>query len=183
MWDLPSTHSVPSLALQFSVSLFYWLLLMKRKAIDMLLITAHVEKGYWYKKKRLYYYFLLNYSKESSCSVGDLGLIPGLGRSPGEGHGNPLQYPCLENPMDRGASWPTVCGVTNSRIRLSDFQFTLHSWFTMIQVHSKIMHLYIYVDIYFQILFHYRFLQDTVYSSLWCTVGNWSLLHTAVCAC
>ena len=42
-------------------------------------------------------------SKESSCNVGDLGLIPGLGRSPGGGHGNPLQYSCLENPMDRGA--------------------------------------------------------------------------------
>ena len=42
-------------------------------------------------------------SKESACNVGDLGLIPELGRSPGGGHGNPLQYSCLENPMDRGA--------------------------------------------------------------------------------
>ena len=41
--------------------------------------------------------------KESTCSVGDRGLIPGLGRSPGEGHGNPLQYSCLEKTMDRGA--------------------------------------------------------------------------------
>ena len=41
--------------------------------------------------------------KASACSVGDLGLIPGLGRSPGEGNGNPLQYSCLENPMDGGA--------------------------------------------------------------------------------
>ena len=40
--------------------------------------------------------------KESACSAGDPGLIPGLGRSPGEGNGNPLQYPCLENLMDRG---------------------------------------------------------------------------------
>ena len=39
--------------------------------------------------------------RESSCSAGDLGSIPGSGRSPGEGNGNPLQYPCLENPMDR----------------------------------------------------------------------------------
>ena len=39
----------------------------------------------------------------SACNVGDLGLISGLGRSPGEGNGNPLKYPCLENPMDRGA--------------------------------------------------------------------------------
>ena len=42
-------------------------------------------------------------SEESACDAGDLGLIPGSGRSPGEGHGNPLQYSCLENPMDRGA--------------------------------------------------------------------------------
>ena len=46
--------------------------------------------------------------KESAFNVGDLGLMPGLGRSPGEGHGNPLQYFCLENPMDRGASWASL---------------------------------------------------------------------------
>ena len=44
------------------------------------------------------------YSKETACIVGDPGLIPGSGRSPGEGNGNPLQYSCLRNPMDRGAS-------------------------------------------------------------------------------
>ena len=49
--------------------------------------------------------------KESACSLGDLGLIPGFGRSPGEGHGSPLQYSCLENPMDRGAWCATVHGV------------------------------------------------------------------------
>ena len=52
--------------------------------------------------------------KESTCSAGDLGLIPGLGRSPGEGNGNPLQYPCLENLMDRGAWWAAVHGITES---------------------------------------------------------------------
>jgi len=41
-------------------------------------------------------------------------LIPGLGRPPGEGNGNPLQYSCLENPMDRGAWWATVCGVAKN---------------------------------------------------------------------
>ena len=45
--------------------------------------------------------------KESACNKGDLGLIPGSGRSPGEGNGNPLQYACLENSMDRGAWWDT----------------------------------------------------------------------------
>ena len=47
--------------------------------------------------------------------IGDLGSIPGLGRSPGGGHGNPLWYSCLENPMDRGAQWATVHSVTKSQ--------------------------------------------------------------------
>ena len=47
-------------------------------------------------------------AKVSASNVGDLGLIPGLGRSPGEGNGNPLQYSCLENPMDGGAWWATI---------------------------------------------------------------------------
>ena len=49
--------------------------------------------------------------KESACNAGDLGSIPGPGRSPGEGNGNPFQYSYLENPMDRGAWWATVHGV------------------------------------------------------------------------
>ena len=61
--------------------------------------------------------------KASLCSAGDQGSIPGLGRSPGEGNGSPLQYSCLENPMDGGAWWATVHGVANSRIWLSDFTF------------------------------------------------------------
>ena len=51
--------------------------------------------------------------KEPPCSAGDPGSIPGLGRSPGEGNGNPLQYSCLENPMDGGAWQVTVRGVAN----------------------------------------------------------------------
>ena len=58
--------------------------------------------------------------KESTCNVGDPGSIPGLGRSHGEGNGNPFQYSCLENYMDGGALWATVRGVTKSWIRLSD---------------------------------------------------------------
>ena len=58
--------------------------------------------------------------KESACSAKDPGLIPGSGRSPREGNGNPLQYSCLENPMDRGAWWGIVHGVAKSRTRLSD---------------------------------------------------------------
>ena len=52
--------------------------------------------------------------KASACNAGDPGSIPGLGRSPGEGNGNPLQYSCLENPMDRGAWRATVHGVAES---------------------------------------------------------------------
>ena len=52
--------------------------------------------------------------KESDCNAGDVGSIPGLGRSSGEGNGNPFRYSCLENPMDRGAWRATVHGVTES---------------------------------------------------------------------
>ena len=61
--------------------------------------------------------------KESTCYVGDLGSIPGLGRSPGGGHGNPLQYSCLENLTDRGLWWTAVHGVAKSRTRLSDLAY------------------------------------------------------------
>ena len=61
-----------------------------------------------------------SYGKESTCNVGGPGSIPGSGRSPGGGHGNLLQYSCLENPMDRGA-WPTtVHEVTKSWTLLSN---------------------------------------------------------------
>jgi len=63
--------------------------------------------------------------KASACNVGDLGSIPGSGRFPGEGNGNPLQYSCLENPMDGGAWWATVHGVAKNQTRLSYFTFTL----------------------------------------------------------
>ena len=58
--------------------------------------------------------------KESTCNARDLGLIPGLGRSPGGGHGNPLQYSFQENPMDWGAWRATFHGVTKSQTRLSN---------------------------------------------------------------
>ena len=67
--------------------------------------------------------------KASACNAGDLVSNPGLGRSPGEGNGNPLQYSCLENPMDRGASWATVHRVAKSWTRLS--------YFTSLSSHHK----------------------------------------------
>ena len=74
-------------------------------------------------KQKLSYYklkLIKDLIKESSCSVGDLGSIPGSGRSSGEGYGNPLQYSCLENFMDRGIWWAIVHWVTKSWIRLRD---------------------------------------------------------------
>ena len=69
--------------------------------------------------------------KASAYDVGDLGSIPGSGRSPGEGDGNPLQDFCLENPMDGGAWWATVHGVSKSRTRLSEFT-SLHFTFPIL---------------------------------------------------
>ena len=57
-------------------------------------------------------------SKGSVCNTEDLGLIPGLGRSPGEGNSNPLQYSCLENPMDSGAWWATLWICFISRLKI-----------------------------------------------------------------
>ena len=65
--------------------------------------------------------------KRSACNAGDLGSVPGLGRSHGEGNGTPLQYSCLENPMDGGAWWAAVHGVAKCQTRLSDFAFTLEA--------------------------------------------------------
>ena len=57
-------------------------------------------------------------AKQGTAGDSGASLIPGSGRSPGERHGNPLQYSCLENPMDRGAWWAAVPGVTKSQTRL-----------------------------------------------------------------
>ena len=72
--------------------------------------------------------------KNTPASAGDIrdtGLIPGSGRSPGGGHGNPLQYSCLKNPMDRGAWWATVHGVTKSRTQLK--QRSMHTFLLLLQ--------------------------------------------------
>ena len=71
-----------------------------------------------------HYYQCGSKVKASVRNAGDLGLIPGLGRSPGEGNDNLLQCSCLENPMDGGAWWSTVHGVAKSQTQLSDFSFT-----------------------------------------------------------
>ena len=81
--------------------------------------------------------------KESTCSAGDArdaGSILGLGRSPGGGHGNPVQYSCLKNPMDRGAWWVTVHGVPESGMT----EVTEHA--------HTYMYIYTFICIYLHIL-------------------------------
>ena len=73
-----------------------------------------------YLQKCFVYLFSGSHGEESACSAGNLGPIPGSGRFPGEGNGNPLQYSCLENSMDRGAWQATVRGVRKSETHLSD---------------------------------------------------------------
>ena len=70
--------------------------------------------------------------KASACNAGELGLIPGSGRSPGEGNGNPLQYSCLENPMDREAWYTTVRGIAKSWTQMSDFTFFINLLLTIL---------------------------------------------------
>ena len=60
-------------------------------------------------------------NKESACNAGDSGSIPRLGKSPEKGNGNPLQYSCLENSIDRGPWWAIVHGLTKSQIQVSDY--------------------------------------------------------------
>ena len=83
--------------------------------------------------------------KESACYVGDLRSITGLGRSPGEANGNPIQYSCLENSMDRGTRQATVHGVANSKTRLSDFQFPLITFSNVLGILMWTIHLPIFL--------------------------------------
>ena len=77
--------------------------------------------------------------EEPTCDTGDPGSVPGLGRSPGEGHGNRLQYSCLGNPMDRGAWWAIVHGVTKSQTRPNNehFQHVLKHLLHLLQTAIK----------------------------------------------
>ena len=77
--------------------------------------------------------------KESACRTGNLGLIAELGRSPGQGNGNPLQYSCLENSMDREAWWATFHGVTESQTRLSDWHTHTHGMCALSHVLRKVV--------------------------------------------
>ena len=110
--------------------------------------------------------------KASTCNAGDPGSIPGSGRSAGEGNGNPLQYSCLENPMERGAWWATVHGVTKSRTGLSDFTLSLSSGY---DIHNILQFCYFIFEAFF--LFFHEIMRNSLklsrnYSQL-SKLGEW----------
>ena len=84
--------------------------------------------------------------KKSACNAGDSGSVTGLGRSPGERNGDPLQYPCLENSMDRGAWRAIVHGVTKSRTQLCDYIFTYVYPYISISLSIYICAYLLYID-------------------------------------
>ena len=120
-WD--KAHSV----MMYYPFLYCWFYLLRSFA-SMCLQTILHEFFYTSSEFPSAAFFLhvlyLVISKASACNAGDLGSIPGSGRSPGEGNGNSLQYSCLENPMDEGAWWARIHGVAKCRTKLSDSTFT-----------------------------------------------------------
>ena len=91
--------------------------------------------------------------KESTCNAGDLGSMPGLGRSPGEGNGNPFQYPCLENSVDRGVWQAIVHGVAKSQTWLSEKHTFFNSHFYLCNFSSNASPLYLILIIWIFFIF------------------------------
>ena len=117
-WEWNFTHSIYWTHTRFTLSIIYssqqlytlsGILLISKWSLKKLSILSRLPRGFPGGAV----------VKESTSQAGDVGLIPEWGRSPGEGNGNPLQYSCLENAMDRGAWWAVVHGVTKSRTWLS----------------------------------------------------------------
>ena len=103
--------------------LFFYLLMWSIKLIDLQILIYPYLCGVnhnWSCCMILLGFPGCSVGKESACNAGNLSSIPGWGRSPGEGNGNPLQYSCLENPMDRRACWATVHGVAKNQTGLNN---------------------------------------------------------------
>ena len=101
--------------------------------------------------------------KAPAYNAGDPGSIPGLGRSSGEGNGNPLQYPCLENPMDGGTWWATtVHGIAKSWTQLSDFHFTSY--------------MYVYMCVYVNFFYLFIFSTDTYWFHILAIVNTAAII-------
>ena len=113
--------------------------------------------------------------KASSYNAGDLGLIPGSGRASGEGNGNPLQYSCLENPMDRGAWKATVHGVAKSWTQLSDFTSLSLLQKSML---IRFLHTFFWSTMYtsLPIIYHFCFIKRAsldIYNAIWVQSSSW----------
>ena len=105
----------------------------------------------------------------TAANAGNAGSIPGEGRSPGEGNGNPHQYSCLGNPMDRKAWWVTVQGVTESRTRRSNQATAVFSLYTtLISVCIVLNYSYMFKCELFNALFFKKFFLIYLFSSLLC---------------
>ena len=133
---------------------------------------------------------LVTQVKASACNAGDLGLIPGSGRSPGEGNGNPLQYSCLENPMDGGAWWATVHGVAESdttslslslSVDVSWFLIVVLTWISLmanelVRLFLLVSHLYrFFEEMSIQVL--HPFLPCSFSFCCWVVKFSFSILH------
>ena len=117
--------------------------------------------------------------------IRDMSSISELGRSPGGGHGNPLQYSCLENPMDRGAWWATIHRVAKSWIGMR--QLSTHIYLCIclsvyIYFFLESFPLQVSVILYIYIYFHYILFRNIEYISMCSTVGPWwlSILYSSV---
>ena len=100
--------------------------------LNVEIYMKYLKRGIWKMLHHVWFNFFLTWpfsnfphdsDRESACNMGDMGSTPGLGRSPGEGNGNPLQYSCLRGPMNRGSWQTTVHGVAKSRTWLNDHHF------------------------------------------------------------
>ena len=111
------------------------------------------KRGYMYSASHVV--LVVKNPPPSAGDIRDVGSIPGSGRSPGEGNGNPLRYSCLENPMDRGAWWATVHGVARSCTWLSNFAPSICIYvymYTYVYMYICIcMYVYVYICIYMYI--------------------------------
>ena len=113
--------------------------------------------------------------KESACNVGDLGLIPGSGRSPEEGNGSPLQYSCLGNTVNRGAWWATVHGVAKLRIQLSDWNFHFHIEHWEGQVSGFFFPRMWFQTIWYLLAHHLHVCVFSCFSCVWLFVTPWTV--------
>ena len=103
----------------------------------MLRNSLHVKKTWWWQWRLLFRTFLVvQTARNLPADAGDLGSIPGSGRSPGEGNGNPLRYSCLEKPIDRRVWWATVHWVPMSWTQMNHFQGGGINWEIGTDIHT-----------------------------------------------